>query len=113
MYRRQITDRIKESLKDTRVLLINGARSAQMYHFRDQRGAEVDIVLETPSGELVGLEVKATTSPNDDDLAGLRALQALTGERFRRGVLLHTGKTALHFGPHLYVMPIASLWRAS
>ncbi len=86
------------------------ANPAQLYHFRDQRGAEVDIVLERPTGELIGIEVKATTAPNAGDLAGLRALQTLAGSRFQRGILLHTGKTALHFGAELYVLPIAALW---
>ena len=87
------------------------ATSAQMHHFREQRGAEVDIVLEAPSGEIVGIEIKATTSLGSSDLAGLRALQSLIGERFRRGILLHTGTAARPFGPDLFVLPIAALWQ--
>lgn len=84
---------------------------AKMYHFRDHKGAEVDIVLETPSGEIVGIEVKATATPGISDLSGLRNLQSLVGKRFRRGVLLHTGASALHHSDEIYFLPIPFLWR--
>ncbi|MCI0392538.1 MAG: ATP-binding protein [Acidobacteria bacterium] len=83
----------------------------KIYHFRDHKGAEVDIVLETPSGEIVGIEVKATATPGISDLSGLRSLQSLVGKRFRRGVLLHTGASALHHSDEIYFLPIPFLWR--
>ena len=43
-----------------------------IFHFRDQKGAEVDIVLESASGEIVGVEVKSTATPRAEDVAGLR-----------------------------------------
>lgn len=85
--------------------------AVKMYHFRDHKGAEVDIVLETPSGEIVGIEVKATATPGGSDLSGLRSLQSLVGKRFRRGVLLHTGASALHHSDDIYFLPIPFLWR--
>jgi uncharacterized protein len=85
--------------------------SVQMCHFRDHKGAEVDIVLETPAGGIVGVEVKATATPGPGDLAGLRALRALAGQRFRRGVLLHAGAAATHHSDNLYFLPITSLWQ--
>jgi predicted AAA+ superfamily ATPase len=36
---------------------------AGMFHFRDSKGAEVDVILESPAGEIVGIEVKATMTP--------------------------------------------------
>lgn len=83
----------------------------RMFHYRDQSGAEVDIVLEAPSGEIVGVEVKATATPNAADLAGLKALQAAVGKRFRRGILLHTGTTVTHHSNDLYFWPLSSLWQ--
>ncbi len=82
-----------------------------MYHFRDQKGAEVDIVLEASSGEIVGIEVKATATPGISDLSGLRSLQSLAGKRFRRGFLLHTGASALRHSDEIYFLPIPFLWR--
>lgn len=81
---------------------------AQMYHFRDHK---VDIVLEAPNGELIGIEVKATASPGSSDLAGLGKLQELAGKRFQRGILFHTGGTQTVFGKDLYLVPLQRLWQ--
>jgi uncharacterized protein len=83
----------------------------RLYHFRDHNGVEVDIVLELPGGDLVGIEIKATATPGSEDLSGLRKLQSLTGNRFKRGILLHTGTVSLGWGNDLYMLPIAALWR--
>jgi len=84
---------------------------ARIFHFRDQKGAEVDIVLESASGEVVGLEVKSTATPRAEDFAGLRFLQSAVGERFRRGILLHTGDRAISTSKELYALPFSALWR--
>lgn len=82
----------------------------RLYHFRDHKGAEVDIVLETPAGEIVGVEIKAAATARSDDFAGLKTLQKLLGPRFHRGFVLHTGSTASLYSPNLYLLPIACLW---
>jgi len=81
-----------------------------IFHFRDQKGAEVDIVLETASGEIVGIEVKGTATPRAEDFAGLRYLQSAVGDRFRRGILLHTGDKAISPSKDLYALPFSTLW---
>jgi uncharacterized protein len=83
----------------------------RLYHFRDHNGVEVDVVLELPGGDIVGIEIKATATPGSEDLSGLRKLQSLTGKRFKRGILLHTGTVSLGWGSDLYMLPIAALWR--
>jgi len=60
-----------------------------IFHFRDQKGAEVGIVLESASGEIVGVEVKSAATLRAEDFAGLRYLQSATPDRFRRGRLIH------------------------
>ncbi|HKX31111.1 MAG TPA: ATP-binding protein [Blastocatellia bacterium] len=82
-----------------------------LFHFRDQKGAEVDIVIESASGEIVGIEVKSTATPRAEDFAGLRFLQSAVGDRFRRGVLLHTGDKAINPSKDLYALPFSALWR--
>ena len=84
---------------------------AGLFHFRDHAGNEVDIVLESPTGELVGIEVKSTAAPRAEDFSGLRHLQELTGSRFRRGILLHTGERISSPGKDLHAMPIPMLWQ--
>jgi predicted AAA+ superfamily ATPase len=82
----------------------------QFLHFRTHTGFEVDIVLEDASANVVGIEVKAGASVAASDFKGLRALAALAGKRFRRGIVFYTGKQAVPFGKDLHALPLAALW---
>lgn len=83
----------------------------QLYHFRTQTGQEVDLLLEAPSGQVVGVEVKATSTVSKRHFQGLRALQDRLGDRFARGVVLYTGREAVPFGKRLHAWPISALWQ--
>ncbi len=83
-----------------------------LYHFRTGGGDEVDLVLERPSGEVVGIEVKARAKVTSGDLKGLRALAAAAKRNFRRGVVLHSGRESVAFGDELYAMPVSTIWAA-
>jgi predicted AAA+ superfamily ATPase len=84
-------------------------RSLDLMHYRTDT-EEVDLVLEDSAGRLVGIEVKATTTPAASDFSGLRALQSAAGDAFRRGVLLHTGSVTVPFGERMWAAPISMLW---
>ncbi len=60
------------------------------------------MILERHSGEIVGIEVKASATPNSRDFGGLRYLRDKLGARFKAGVVLHAGADTLPFGesPH-------------
>jgi uncharacterized protein len=83
----------------------------RFYHYRVHGGGEVDLVFEDKRGRLVGLEVKATATPREDDFKGLKSFQHDTGKRFYRGIVLHTGERTLPFGDKLWAMPIGTLWQ--
>jgi predicted AAA+ superfamily ATPase len=85
----------------------------RLFHFRTQTGQEVDIVLEDAAGRVVGIEVKAAATVGARDFKGLRAFAEATGERFRRGVVLYTGRTGVPFGNDLHALPVSSLWKAT
>ena len=85
-------------------------RRCRLFHFRTEGGAEVDLVLEDRAGRLVGIEVKAAASVGRRDFRGLKALTALAGDRFVRGVVLYTGAAVVPFGARLHALPVAQLW---
>ncbi len=87
------------------------ATHAALYHLRTANGEKVDIVLEAPSGTVVGIEVKAAASVDASDFRGLRILAEMAGHRFLRGILLYLGPQAVPFGTNLCALPISSLWR--
>ena len=74
---------------------------------------EVDILLENPVGEVVGIEVKASSTVKAHDFKGLKYLSDLLGKRFLRGIVLYTGDQPVPFGSNLYALPVSALWRSS
>lgn len=83
---------------------------AEMFHFRTSNDREVDIILENRAGELVGIEVKASSSVNPNDFKNLQMLADSLPKRFKRGIILYAGNQFLLFGKNLYLVPITALW---
>ncbi len=81
-----------------------------LFHFRSANGFEVDLVLEDRAGRLVGIEIKARATVNGADFRGLRMLAAVSGARFARGVVLHTGSQSVAFGDRLWALPMSTVW---
>lgn len=83
---------------------------ARAYHFRSHTGQEVDMVLETLSGDVVGIEVKRAATLSPSDFKGLKVFRELLGDRFRAGVVLHPGGRVVGFGDRLFAAPVGCLW---
>ena len=69
--------------------------------------------MENAAGRVVGVEVKASATVGARDFRGLRALAEASGDRFRRGIVVYTGKTAVPFGENLHALPVSSLWNTT
>ncbi len=89
------------------------AQRVRLYHFRTASGHEVDFVLEKASGEVVGVEVKASSRLDADDFRGLRFLQSVVRERWQVGVVFYTGTKTLPFGERLWAQPVNALWETA
>lgn len=83
---------------------------ASLFHYRDKNGREVDVVLESGTGEIAGVEVKCAASVGRDDFAGLRRLRDKLKARFKAGAVLYTGERTLPFGDRIWAVPLAGLW---
>lgn len=81
------------------------------HHYRDKDKVEVDIVMESASGDCYGVEVKAAASLRSQDFTGLKRFRRRAGERFRTGVLLYDGDHTTSFGDGLFAVPIGALWK--
>lgn len=84
--------------------------SYALYHYRDKDQDEVDLVIETGSGTLIGIEVKAAATVNADDFRGLRKLASASGDDFKLGVVLYDGERTVPFGDQLFAAPTSCLW---
>jgi uncharacterized protein len=85
----------------------------RLLHYRTKDRLEVDAVIETPDGRVVGVEVKAGATIRTEDLAGLRNLARHAGDRFVAGFVLYTGQQTLPYGEKLRAVPLDALWRVS
>lgn len=84
-----------------------------LHHYRDKR-REVDLVLERPNGDVVAVEIKASSSPVWDDIKHLiwlrDELDVVSPGSFRAGVLLHTGSFDRTVTDRIAMRPASSLW---
>jgi predicted AAA+ superfamily ATPase len=87
-----------------------GDAQTRLHHLRTDKGIEVDFVLESAQGELVGVEVKWRSTLHAGDFRGLRWLQSAVPERFRLGVVFYTGERSLPMGERLWAIPVSALW---
>lgn len=81
-----------------------------LYHFRDKRQSEVDIVLEKSNLNIIGIEIKASATVSIRDFKGLSLLAEATGNKFERGVLLYSGEDTLSFRygrRRFYALPVS------
>lgn len=83
-----------------------------MGHYRDSRNTEVDIVLESPDGRVVALEVKASATIQSKDITGLSYLRDRLGDRFIGGYIACTAPQARPIGERLTMLPIGALWQS-
>lgn len=88
------------------------ANDVSLYHFRDYRKNEVDIVLEQNNGQIIGIQIKASATIGVRDFKGLSKLAEFAGTKFSHGVLLYTGANILPFHQgniKMYALPIGLL----
>lgn len=81
-------------------------------HYRVHQAEEVDLILETGDGRVVGIEVKASATVNAHDARHLRTLRDKLGNRFVGGLLLHAGRTSAPLGDRITAAPLDVLWTA-
>jgi len=79
-------------------------------HFRDHNGPEADLILETRSGHVAGVDVKGSSTVRGKDFRGLDVLADRLGDKFRNGVVLYLGDRVVSFGPGRTALPLSALW---
>jgi predicted AAA+ superfamily ATPase len=72
--------------------------------------SEVDLVLEGHDGTVIAIEAKASASIGASDRRALVDLRDALGDKFRVGLLLHTGAETVPLGDRLWALPVSALW---
>jgi predicted AAA+ superfamily ATPase len=107
----QVTGKVLENFVAMEVLKhADWARvDTTAYHYR-QREDEVDLVLESRSGDIAAVEVKATASIGRKDIRPMEKLRDARGKRFRAGVVICTAAQTTPLGDRLWAVPVSGLW---
>lgn len=83
----------------------------RLYHLRFEQGRhEVDLLVEIAGRGVIGFEVKASAAPSEHAARHLAWLRDQLGERFIKGVVLHTGPRVYELSERVIAVPIATLW---
>ncbi len=93
----------------TRLLAVSDL-GASLHFYRDRDGREVDFILERRNGQVVGIEVKASSSVGAADFRHLRWLRDRVGDRFAGGYVLYLGAESLPFGEGMTALPLSAMW---
>jgi len=84
--------------------------AVELYFYRDTEKREVDVVIESLSGDVAAIETKAATSVTSTDVRGLELLRLKLGPRFKAGVIVYAGENTLRLSDRIWAMPLPGLW---
>jgi len=85
--------------------------AVELYFYRDTEKREVDVVIESSSGDVAAVETKAATSVTSTDVRGLELLRQKLGPRFKAGVIVYAGENTLRLSDRIWAMPLPGLWQ--
>jgi uncharacterized protein len=94
-----------------RAELAASSNDPRLYHLREEQGRrEVDLLIETASGQLIGIEVKASATVTASDARHLAWLRDEAGDAFATGIVLHTGPHVFPVSDRIIAAPVSALW---
>lgn len=70
------------------------------------------IVEERRTGEIAGIEVKLSSTPNRKHAKHLMWLRDKLGDRCKLGLVIYGGDNALSLGDRIWAVPVSALWRS-
>jgi uncharacterized protein len=85
---------------------------ATLHHVTTYGGRGVDIVLKNERGGVVALQIRGSEKLEHSDFTDLKRLRSRMGERFLRGVVLHTGTEVMSVDQTLSAIPLSVLYQS-
>jgi predicted AAA+ superfamily ATPase len=87
------------------------ATHVELFFYRDTDKREVDLVIESVSGDIVGIEAKSAATVTPSDTRGLRLLHDKLGARFKAGIVIYSGEHTFAVGDRIWAVPLSGLWQ--
>lgn len=109
----QITGKILENFVAMEIARLTESSEAQprQYHYRQRAGRdEIDVVLESPAGQVVCVEVKTAATVNSSDYRALVKMREARGPDFIAGAVVYTGPDTIALTDRIWAVPVGALW---
>jgi predicted AAA+ superfamily ATPase len=87
------------------------ATHVELFFYRDTDKREVDLVIESVSGDIIGIEAKSAATVTASDTRGLRLLHDKLGARFKAGIVIYSGEHTVSVGERIWAVPLSGLWQ--
>ncbi|MGH9204167.1 MAG: ATP-binding protein, partial [Vicinamibacterales bacterium] len=99
----QVTGKILENFVAMEIARLREHATVEtnQYHYRRDRD-EIDVVLETTSGNIAGVEVKAAATIDAADVRALAKLRDARDDRFVAGVVMYTGSSTIPLADRIW-----------
>jgi uncharacterized protein len=111
----QITGKLFENFVAMEIarLVDSADTSVTQYHYRDRSTEdEIDVVLESRSGDIACVECKAGATVRHDDYRAMAKLRDSRGTQFGAGIVLYTGSQTRPLTERIWAVPVSALWLA-
>lgn len=80
-----------------------------LFHWRDRRRSEVDLIIER-DGRFTAVEIKRAREVPRAPAQGIIAFQSRYQDQFSRGLVFCAGSLVLPLAPEIWAIPISVLW---
>lgn len=80
------------------------------YHYRTEKGEEIDLILESADSRLVGIEIKLSETITPKDVRALVNFRDEHSKNFHRGIVFYTGEKILPLSEKISAVPVQALW---
>jgi uncharacterized protein len=85
-------------------------KKPSMYYLRTQDKKEIDLILESRGGQIIAIEIKASSNFKMDSVDNIKEFAKAVGDKFHRGIVFYTGNQVHRLSDNIYALPIQTLW---
>jgi predicted AAA+ superfamily ATPase len=84
--------------------------SAELFHMRTVKNKEIPFLIETRDGRIIAIDFQDQAVPSQQSTERLNYVKEVVGDKWHRGIWLHTGTDAKALASDIHAVPISCLW---
>jgi predicted AAA+ superfamily ATPase len=84
--------------------------SAELFHMRTVKNKEIPFLIEARDGRVVAIDFQDQSVPSPQSIERLTYVKEVVGDRWHRGIWMHTGTETKALAGDVRAVPISCLW---